>query len=158
MLSKDRKVSFQPCELSSRSLLPVPPALPVRRYVSLALGRISPKPSNALARVIWGARCGIRERWGGERNARIDVVLQIAAPRAPAPPCATVSEIGILLPSNQRKTAPCTSRRMCCPAHCASYCAPCQTLLRSFSGLNRSPPPTCDGIREKGRDREMARE
>ena len=26
-------------------------------------------------------------------------------------------------------TAPCTSRRMCCPTHCASYCAPCQPLL-----------------------------
>jgi len=32
-------------------------------------------------------------------------------------------EIGILLPNNQRHTAPCTSRRMCCPTHCASYCA-----------------------------------
>jgi hypothetical protein len=39
----------------------------------------------------------------GARDARIDIVLEIAAPRAPGPPCATVSEIGILLPSNQRK-------------------------------------------------------
>jgi len=39
-------------------------------------------------------------------------------------------------------TAPCTSRRMCCPAHCARYCAPCQTLLRAFPGWIRSPPPT----------------
>ena len=31
-------------------------------------------------------------------------------------------------------TAPCTSRRTCCPTHCASYCAPCQPLLRAFSG------------------------
>jgi len=38
-------------------------------------------------------------------------------------------------------TAPCTSRRMCCPTHCASYCAPCQPLLRAFSGWIRSPPP-----------------
>ena len=29
-------------------------------------------------------------------------------------------------------TAPCTSRRMRCPAHCASQCAPCQPLLRAF--------------------------
>ena len=30
-------------------------------------------------------------------------------------------------------TAPCTSRRMCYPTHCASYCAPCQPLLRACS-------------------------
>ena len=35
-------------------------------------------------------------------------------------------------------TASCTSRRMCCPTHCA----PCQPLLRAFSGWIRSPPPT----------------
>jgi len=40
-------------------------------------------------------------------------------------------------------TAPCTSRRMCYPTHCANYCAPCQPLLRAFSGWVRSPPPTC---------------
>jgi len=39
-------------------------------------------------------------------------------------------------------TAPCTPRRMCCPTHCASYCAPCQPLLRAFSGWIRAPPPT----------------
>ena len=31
--------------------------------------------------------------------------------------------------------------RMCGPTHCASYCAPCQPLLRAFSGWIRSPPP-----------------
>ena len=39
-------------------------------------------------------------------------------------------------------TAPCTSRRVCCPTHCASYCAPCQPLLRAFFGWIRSPPST----------------
>ena len=39
-------------------------------------------------------------------------------------------------------TAPCTSRRRCCLTHCASDCAPCQPLLRKFSGWIRSPPPT----------------
>jgi len=39
-------------------------------------------------------------------------------------------------------TAPCTSRTMCCPTHCASNCAPCQPLSRAFSGWIRSPPPT----------------
>ena len=39
-------------------------------------------------------------------------------------------------------TAPCKSRRMFCPTHRASYCAPCQPLLRAFSGWIRSPPPT----------------
>jgi len=33
-------------------------------------------------------------------------------------------------------TAPCTSRSMCCLTHCASYCAPCQPLLRWFSLLH----------------------
>ena len=37
-------------------------------------------------------------------------------------------------------TAPCTSRRMCCPTHCASYCAPCQSLLQAISKWSRSPP------------------
>ena len=31
-------------------------------------------------------------------------------------------------------TAPCTPRRMYCPTHCASHWAPCQPLLRAFSG------------------------
>ena len=35
-----------------------------------------------------------------------------------------------------------TSRRMCCPSRCASYFAPCQPILRAFSGWIRSPPPT----------------
>jgi len=39
-------------------------------------------------------------------------------------------------------TAPCTSRSMCCPTHCASYCAPCLPLLRAFFGWIRSPSPT----------------
>ena len=38
-------------------------------------------------------------------------------------------------------TASCTSRRMCCPTHCASYCASCQPLLRAFSGWIRSSLP-----------------
>ena len=37
-------------------------------------------------------------------------------------------------------TAPCTSRRTCCPTHCASYCAPCQPLLRKpRASLHRHP-------------------
>ena len=39
-------------------------------------------------------------------------------------------------------TAPCTSRRMCCLTHCASYCALCQPLLRAFSEWVRFPPCT----------------
>ena len=31
-------------------------------------------------------------------------------------------------------TAPCTSRRMCCLTHCASYCASCPPLSRAFTG------------------------
>ena len=39
-------------------------------------------------------------------------------------------------------TAPCASRRFCCPSHCSSHCAPCQPPLRAFSGSIRFPPPT----------------
>ena len=34
--------------------------------------------------------------------------------------------------STSASTAPCTSRRMCCPAHCASYCQKLLTYARSF--------------------------
>ena len=34
----------------------------------------------------------------------------------------------------EQPPAPRPSRRMCCPSHCAGYCAPCQSLLRAFSG------------------------
>ena len=38
-------------------------------------------------------------------------------------------------------TAPCAPRRICCLTLCASYCAPCQPLLRAFSRWVQSPPP-----------------
>jgi len=53
-------------------------------------------------------------------------------------------------------TAPCTSRRMCCSTDCASHCAPCQPLLRAFSGWFRSPPPTRRRGRCRGRPRDRA--
>ena len=43
--------------------------------------------------------------------------------------------------STSASTASCTFRRMCCPTHCASYCASCQPLLRAFFGWIRYPPP-----------------
>ena len=52
-------------------------------------------------------------------------------------------ETGILLPNNQRQ-----HRTSHAPKDvlllriCASYCAPCQLLLRDFPGWIRSPPPT----------------
>ena len=39
---------------------------------------------------------------------------------------------------------------MCCPTHCASYCGPCQALLRALSGSIRSPPPTVSVTPPKG--------
>jgi len=49
--------------------------------------------------------------------------------------------------------APGTSRRTCCPTHCASYCALCQPLLRAFSGWIRSPPPAhARGLQPSGPD------
>ena len=44
--------------------------------------------------------------------------------------------------SDTKITAICTSRGICCPTHCASYCGPCQPLLRAFPGWIRSPQPT----------------
>jgi len=48
-------------------------------------------------------------------------------------------------------TSPCPSIRMCCPTHCASYCAPCQPLLRAFSGLVRCPPSGVADEHRRGR-------
>ena len=45
-------------------------------------------------------------------------------------------------------TARYKSRRMCCPTHCASNCAPCQPCLRACPGWIRSPPPT--GVLHRG--------
>ena len=45
-------------------------------------------------------------------------------------------------------TAPCTSRRICCLTHCASHCAPCQPLLRAFSGWIPSPPPSTPPVQQ----------
>ena len=39
-------------------------------------------------------------------------------------------------------TAPCSSSRTCCPTHWASYCAPCQPLLRAFFQMD-SIPTSC---------------
>ena len=44
--------------------------------------------------------------------------------------------------TNSVNNATCTCSRMCCPAHCASYCTPCQPLWRAFEGRFRSPPST----------------
>ena len=48
----------------------------------------------------------------------------------------------VYYPTTSASTAPCISRRSCCPTQCASYCAPCQPLRRAFSGWIRSPLPT----------------
>ena len=53
----------------------------------------------------------------------------------------SLREIGILLPNNQRKHRTLHIQKDVLPWHCASYCAPCQPLLRAFSGWIRSPPP-----------------
>ena len=38
-------------------------------------------------------------------------------------------------------TAPCKSRRMCCPTHCASHCAPRREEADHCGGGVRSPNP-----------------
>ena len=48
-------------------------------------------------------------------------------------------------PTTGTSTAPCTPRRTCCPTHCATYCDPCQTLLRAFSKI-----PQIAAAKEKG--------
>jgi len=59
-------------------------------------------------------------------------------------------EICISLPNNQRQH---TSRRMRWPTHCASYCAPCQPLLRAFHGMIQSPLPTRAEPKERFRSK-----
>ena len=38
-------------------------------------------------------------------------------------------------------TAPCTSRRICCPTHCASYCAPCHACHAPNHRPRHPEPP-----------------
>ena len=66
--------------------------------------------------------------------------LVLSSQPAPAPP--PEDRLVCYCRTTSASSAPCTSRRVCGPAHCASYCAPCQPLLRAFSGWIRSPPPT----------------
>ena len=57
-------------------------------------------------------------------------------------------EIGMLLPSSQLQHR---TRRTCCPAHCASYCAPCTCIplqwrgrhVRSIAGRRLLCMPCC---------------
>ena len=73
--------------------------------------------------------------------------LQVQEPFLHPPP-AEGSELPVLkrlvlyCRTTSASTAPCTPRGMCCPTHCASYCALCQPLLRALSGWIRSLPPT----------------
>jgi hypothetical protein len=41
--------------------------------------------------------------------------------------------------TNSASTAPCTPTRICSPTHCASYCGPCQPLLRAWTRSSPSP-------------------
>ena len=43
-------------------------------------------------------------------------------------------------------TAPNTSKRMCCPTHCASHCAPCQPLLRALPAFSGAFPTFPDSV------------
>ena len=54
-----------------------------------------------------------------------------------------LTETGILLPTNQHQHRSSHAPKDVLPLRiCASYCAPCQPLLRAFSGWIRSPPLT----------------
>jgi len=91
---------------------------------------------------------------GDARVARPDIA-QVAAP-GPAPSLSFsfsdslslalslfLRETGILLPNNQRQHRTSHAPKDVLPLRiCANYCAPCQPLLRAFSGWIRSPPPT----------------
>ena len=65
---------------------------------------------------------------------------KVSIPLKPHPP----EKLIFYCRTTSASTAPCTSRRMCCPTHCATYCAPSQPLLRVISGWIRSPP-FCNG-------------
>ena len=53
-------------------------------------------------------------------------------------------------------TAPCTSRRMCCPTHCASYCAP-STLRPSARLVSRTRGTVTSTMRRAAHSSESAR-
>ena len=86
--------------------------------------------------------------WGGVDNARYEggwtaAAMRLEEPMTPQDAIRRLSmvnptrEIGIFCRTASASTAPCTSRRMCCPTYCASNCAPCRSLLRAFSGWIR---------------------
>ena len=72
------------------------------------------------------ASCGVDCR-STPRNARSSLVLNLVHP----PKCLRMTQLVLSHPqrlvlycrTTSANTAPCTSRRVCCPTHCASYCA-----------------------------------
>ena len=64
----------------------------------------------------------------------------LIVPSYPHHPQGLIERLAFYCLTTSASTAPCTSRRMFCPTHCASYRAPCQPLLRAFPGWIRSPP------------------
>ena len=78
-----------------------------------------------------------------QRGDRLRIrIWVLGARRCVSPVEAVCKRLVFHCRTTSASTAPFASRRMCCPTHCASDCAPCQPLLREFSGWNRSPPPT----------------
>jgi len=89
--------------------------------------------------------CDQREVFIGNLLVRIHFIIVMIRWTGLAPwEFEFIFQVALHLPSCERfvlhcrttgaSTAPCTSRRMCCPTHCASYCAPCQPHLRAFPG------------------------
>ena len=97
--------------------------------------------------------CPLREREGERRRERerereragrrgCSMTSMPAAAYPCHPPLQNDERLVFCCRTTSASSAPCTSRRICCHMHCASYCAPCQPLLRAFSGWIRSPPLT----------------
>ena len=58
--------------------------------------------------------------------------------------------LGFYCRTTSASTAPCTSRRMCCPTHCASYCALCQPQIvhdaTAFEAWSKEPSLSSDDL------------
>jgi len=89
---------------------------------------------------------GRRSSAGAAGSADAGTCSRSASPSVSAGPCVRPERLVFYCRTTSASTAPCTSRRMCCPTHCASYCAPCQPHLRAFSGWIRCVRPLSGGL------------
>jgi hypothetical protein len=116
-------------------------------YRATLLIRTPPPPvgpkSRPMPREVWWA-------WGGWRflmKVRPYALRPLAVCTKFLPTCLSCAERLVFhCRTTSASIAPCTSRRMCCPTHCARYSAPCQPLLRAFAFCKTLPRALCETL------------